>query len=155
MLREKIMRKLSFTLLLVCWIISTPASAGDLGLVDLLTSQLGVTKGQAAGGAGSIFRLAKENLGAKDFGTIAKAVPGIGGMMDAAPKAEKSSSVLGSVSSMLGGGSSKLGKTAALADSFKKLGLGGDMVDKFVPIVIDYVKEKGGKVAMDLLKSAL
>jgi len=44
MLREKIMRKLPFTLLLVCWIISTPAYAGDLGLVDLLTNQLGVTK---------------------------------------------------------------------------------------------------------------
>ena len=155
MLREKIMRKLPFTLLLVCWIISTPAYAGDLGLVDLLTNQLGVTKDQASGGAGSIFKLAKESLGDKDFGTIAEAVPGIDGMMDAAPKAEKSSSALGSVSSMLGGGSSKLGKTAALADSFNKLGLGTDMVGKFVPIVTDYVKEKGGKVAMDLLKSAL
>ena len=55
---------------------------------------------------------------------------------------------------MLGGGASKLGNPA-LADSFNKLGLGGDMVGKFVPIVVDYVKEKGGKVVMNFLKSAL
>lgn len=59
--------------------------------------------------------------------TVAEAVSGIDGMMDAAPKAEESSSALGRVSSMLGGGSSKLGKTAALADSFNKLGLGSDI----------------------------
>jgi len=155
MLREKIMRRMSFTLLLVCWIAFTPAYAGDLGLVDLLTNQLGVTKDQASGGAGSIFNLAKENLGDKDFGTISETVPGIDGMMDSAPKAEESTSVLGSASSMLGGGSSKLGKTTALADSFNKLGLDSDMVGKFVPIVLDYVKENGGQLAMDLLKSAL
>ncbi|RLB77873.1 MAG: hypothetical protein DRH24_15425 [Deltaproteobacteria bacterium] len=33
----------------------TPTYAGDMGLVDLLSSQLGVTKDQAKGGTGSIF----------------------------------------------------------------------------------------------------
>ena len=38
---------------------------------------------------------------------------------------------------------------------FEKLGLTGDMVNKFTPIILDYVKNKGGEHAMSLLKGAL
>ena len=131
----------------------TPTYAGDMGLVDLLSSQLGVSKDQAEGGAGSIFQLAKQNLSVKDFSSIAKAVPGIDQMMGAAPKVEGSSSTLGGISSMIG--SNKLGGMAGLTSSFEKLGLNGDMVSKFTPIILDYVKNKGGEHAMNLLKGAL
>jgi len=138
---------------LVFWITHTPTYAGDMGLVDLLSSQLGVTKGQAEGGAGSIFQLAKKNLSVEDFSSIAKAVPGIDQMIGAAPKMEGSSSSLGNISSMMG--SNKLGGMAGLTSSFEKLGLSGEMVSKFTPIILDYVKNKGGEHAMNLLKGAL
>jgi hypothetical protein len=153
MIRRQFVIKIFSIFLLFCWTVYTPAFAGDMGLVDLLSSQLGVTKDQAQGGAGSIFQLAKQNLSGKDFSSIAKAVPGIDQMIGAAPKVEGSSSSLGKISSMMG--SNKLGGMAGLTSSFEKLGLSGDMVSKFTPIILDYVKNKGGEDVMNLLKGAL
>jgi hypothetical protein len=153
MIRRKFVIKIFSIFFLICGLVYTPAYAGDMGLVDLLSSQLGVTKDQAEGGAGSIFQLAKQNLSVEDFSSIAKAVPGIDQMIGAAPKMEGSSSSLGGISSMMG--SNKLGGMAGLTSSFEKLGLTGDMVGKFTPIILDYVKNKGGEHAMNLLKGAL
>jgi hypothetical protein len=130
-----------------------PAHAEDTGSVDLLSSQPGVTKDQAQGGAGSIFQLAKQNLSVEDFSIIAKAVPGIDKMIGAAPKVEGSSSSLKGISSMMG--SNKIGGMASLTSSFEKLGMSGDMVNKFMPIILDYVNKNGGEHAMNLLKGAL
>jgi hypothetical protein len=143
------------TVLLIFWVVYTPVHAEGMGLVDLLSSQLGVTKNQAEGGAGSIFQLAKQNLSMEDFSVIAKAVPGIDKMMGAAPKVEESSSALGSISSMVSGNSKKLEGMAGLASSFTKLGLNSDMISKFTPIILDYVKNQGGEHAMNLLKGVL
>ena len=153
MIRGQFVKKIFFIFLLICWWVNTTTYAEDKGLVDLLSSQLGVTKDQAEGGAGSIFQLAKQNLSVEDFSSIAKAVPGIDQMIGAAPKVEGSSSSLGGISSMMG--SNKLGGMAGLTSSFEKLGLSGDMVSKFTPIILDYVKNKGGEHAMNLLKGAL
>lgn len=155
MIRGQFVNKILLTFVLICWMVTTPAYAGDMGLVDLLSSQLGVSKNQAEGGAGSIFQLAKQNLSVEDFSSIAKAVPGIDRMIGAAPKIEDSSSALGGISSMMGSSSNKLGGMAGLKNSFNKLGLTGDMVNKFTPIILDYVKNKGGEHAMTLLKGAL
>jgi hypothetical protein len=148
-------KKILLTLVFICGLVYAPAYAGDLGLVDLLSSQLGVSKDQAEGGAGSIFQLAKQNLSSEDFSSIAKAVPGIDQMIGAAPKIEGSSGTLGGVSSLMGSSSSKLGGMAGLTSSFEKMGLTGDMVGKFTPIILDYVKNKGGEHVMNLLKGAL
>ena len=153
MIRRQLVGKIFSIFFLICGITYTPAYAGDMGLVDLLSSRLGVSKGQAEGGAGSIFQLAKQNLSVEDFSSIAKAVPGIDQMMGAAPKMEGSSSKLGGISSMMG--NSKLSGMAGLTSSFEKLGLNGDMVGKFTPIILDYVKNKGGEHAMNLLKGVL
>ena len=153
MIRRQFMVKMIAVFFLIFWITYTPTYAGDMGLVDLLSSKLGVTKDQAAGGAGSIFQLAKQNLSVKDFSTVSKAVPGIDQMLGAAPKVEGSSSSLGKISSMMG--NNKLGGMAGLTSSFEKLGMSGDMVSKFTPIILDYVKNKGGENVMNLLKGAL
>lgn len=155
MIRGQFVNKILLILLLICWMMYTPVYAGDMGLVDLLSSQLGVSKDQAQGGAGSIFQLAKQQLSVEDFSSIAKVVPGIDQMIGAAPKIEKSSGALGGISSMMGSSSNKLGGMAGLTSSFEKLGLTGDMVSKFTPIILDYVKNKGGENAMNLLKGAL
>ena len=38
-----------------------------MDLLQMLTSQLGVTQDQAEGGAGLLFKMAKEKLGSDDF----------------------------------------------------------------------------------------
>lgn len=134
----------------------TPVQAEETGLVDLLVAKLGVTAPQAEGGAGSIFQLAKSNLSMDDFSSIAKTVPGMDSLLAAAPKETGGTTgALKGMSSMLGSSAGKLGGLAGLTGSFEKLGLGGDMVGKFVPVVLDYVNGKGGASVMNLLKGAL
>ena len=155
MMKSQIFERITFIFILICLTVFTTAYAQDLGLVDLLSSQLGITKDQASGGAGSIFQLAKQNLNGEDFSSVAKAVPGIDKMMGMAPKVEESSSTLGRISSMFGSSSKKVGGIAGLTSSFEKLGLSGNMVDKFIPIILDYVNKNGGEKVMSLLKGAL
>jgi len=155
LIKKNMFKEVLLSVVMTCWMISTPVCAADMGLVDLLSSQLGVTKGQAEGGAGSIFQMAKQNLSIEDFSIVAKSVPGIDKMMDMVPKAGTSSSTLGNISSMMGGSSGSIKGLAGLSSSFTQLGMSGDMVGKFVPIILDYVKNKGGDHAMNLLKGAL
>ena len=49
--------------------------AEESSLADQLVQKLGVTKEQAQGGAGAIFKVAKDKLTADDFGKVAEAVP--------------------------------------------------------------------------------
>lgn len=138
----------SISLLLLTF--SLPAQAGGSDLIGMLTDQLGISKEQAAGGSGAIFDYAKDNLSADDFATVAKGVPDMDGLLSAAPKQE-SSSALGKASSMLGGSDSSVGGLASLASSFETVGLDADMVQKFLPIVSDYVGSVSGDQAMALL----
>jgi hypothetical protein len=64
-------------------------------------------------------------------------------LLSAAPKSS-TSSLISSASSMLGDSASSYGNLAALASSFSDLNLSPDMVDAFVPVVVDYVKRRGG-----------
>jgi hypothetical protein len=131
------------------------ARAADLGLVQLLSSNLGVTEKQATGGAGSIFNLAKQNLSIEDFSKVAKAVPDIDNMMTAAPKPEGAAGMLGGASSLLGGSTKSIAGVTSLAGSFSQLGMKADMVNSFVPIILNYVKSGGGESVMNILQSAL
>ena len=150
-----IFKKILFIIILICLMGYPPVHAQDLELVDLLSSQLGITKDQASGGAGSIFQLAKQNLSAEDFSSVSKAVPGIEMMMSDAPKTDGGLSDLGNISSMFGGSSKKISGVAGLASSFEKLGLSSSMVEAFIPIILEYVKGSGGEKVMGLLKGAL
>jgi hypothetical protein len=131
-----------------------PARAQGVELANLLVQKLGVTEQQATGGAGSIFQVAKNALSGEDFSQIANVVPGIDQMLGAAPELESSSGFMGGITSLFGGGD-KLEGMAALQGAFEKLGLSSGMAGQFVPIVLDYVREKGGDAVMKLLQSAL
>jgi len=148
-------QRIFLTISVVLMLASPSVFAEESGLVSLLTSKLGVSEKQAEGGAGSIFNIAKQSLSDNDFSSIAKVVPGIEKMMAAAPEEEESSGFLDSISSLFGSHSDKVEKISKLKDSFQGLGLKGDMVGKFMPIVLGYVKEKGGEKLMSTLKSAL
>lgn len=135
--------------------VNSAALAADLGLVKSLTSKLGVTDEQATGGSGAIFNLAKQNLSKSKFAQIAKAVPGIDKMMKAAPKTESDNGMLGSASSLIAKDAPAVSKAASLTNSFSKLGMNADMLDKFTPIILDYVKSKGGDKTMNILQAVL
>lgn len=62
---------------------------------SIFSKQLGVSKSQANGGAGSIFQMVKQNLSVDDFSSIARVVPGIEKMMGAATKSKKKTGSLG------------------------------------------------------------
>jgi hypothetical protein len=137
----------------------TAQAAGASDLVGLLTSQLGVTESQARGGSGAILGHAKQNMAPSDWGRVAEAVPGIGGLLSAAPAVGSASTsggamggLMGQAGSMLGG---SLGSLSALAPAFESLGLSPDMIGQFVPVILDYVSSTGGQEVMGMLKSAL
>ena len=123
-------------------------------LIQILTSQLGVSDSQAKGGAGLLFKLAKENLGSDDFGKVANTVPGIDGLLSAAPESGGMSSLIGGLASSFGG-SSQLGNLASLAGGFKNLNMDSGLVAQFIPIILSFVQSKGGDVAKGLLEKVL
>ena len=130
------------------------AVSADTGkLIGQLVDLLGVTRPQAEGGAGAVFQQAKSNMSAGDFSQLSSALPGIDSLIKAAP--ESGGGLAGKASSMLGSSSTSLTGLSALTDSFSKLGLAPDMVDKYVNVILEYAQSEGGQQAMTLLKSAL
>lgn len=117
------------------------ASAQD-ELIGALTKELGVTADQARGGAGSVFALAKSKLSPGDFSQVANAVPGMDGLLKAAPAL--GGSALGSMGAM-----------AALGPAFQKLGISPAVASKFIPAVTQFVGSKGGADVAKILASAL
>ena len=118
-------------------------------LIGSLVDKLGVSEEQATGGAGAIFKEGKNNMSSDDYSQLLNAVPGIDSLISAAPQA---GGLGGKASSLLGGSA---GSMAGLADSFSKLGLSPEMVNQFVPIVLDFVQSEGGQQTMTLLQNAL
>jgi len=132
-------------------------------LVQMLTNNLGVNEDQAKGGAGMLFNMAKEKLGAGEFQQIADVVPGIGNLMSAAPTAGSGGEsggggamgMLAGLASNLGGSAGGLGSLAALAGGFSKLGLDTEMVGKFIPQILQYVQSQGGEGVKSLLEKVI
>ena len=122
-----------------------------MDLVQTLVSQLGVSDGQARGGAGLLFRMARERLSADEFAQISQAVPGLSGLIGAAPDAGG-----GGIASLLGqavGG--KAGDLATLAAGFSKLGLDAGMLQQFVPVIMGYLQQQGGAGAVAVLQKLI
>lgn len=124
-------------------------------LLQEIVKQLGVTEDQAKGGTGMIFNLAKEKLGTDDFGQLADIVPGMDDLLSAAPEPGGFASAIGSIASSFGEKAGHLGDLAELASGFKSLDLDSGMVGKFVPIVLSFVKGKGGEGLGGLLEKIL
>jgi hypothetical protein len=123
-------------------------------LVQQLVAGTGVSASQAEGGAGLLFGLVKEQLSAGDFAQVAEAVPGVEGLIDAAPESGGGlGGMLGGVASALGG--QELGNLASLAAGFSKLDLDAGMIGKFVPILLDYLQSQGGGDMVSLVKGVL
>lgn len=130
----------------------TPPAPANPELASALAKEIGGTTQQAEGAAGALFGLAKTRLKPEDWSKVAGAVPGMDGLLKAAPAA---SSDVGSAMVGALAGSTDLGGLAGVAGSFKKLGLKPEMVTKAVPILTDYVSKAGGANVGQLLAGAL
>lgn len=127
-------------------------------LIGILVQQLGISPVQAMGGAGAIFSTAKQVMAPTKFGLLSNAVPGMSQILSSAPQVSGygygANGLLGSAASALGGGN-RLGQMAMLASSFQNLGLDATMVNRFIPVILQYVQAQGGPATMNLLQSAL
>jgi hypothetical protein len=118
-------------------------------LVGALAKELGSTPQQAEGAAGALFDAARQKMPASDWAKVSSAVPGMDGLLKAAPSAAVGTTgAAGAAAGMAGG----LGSAAA---AFSKLGLKPDMVAKAVPILTQYVSKSGGAGVGSLLAGAL
>ena len=136
-------------------------------LIQQLVSSLGVNEEQAKGGAGLLFNLAKDKLGAGEFQQLTDKIPGVSDLLGAAPASSAAASAgggmmgaLGGIASSLGAGGvgdklGGLGDLANLASGFSQLGLSSDMVGKFVPVVLSFVQNQGGDSMKGLLEKVM
>lgn len=162
----KILKTLATCALLT---LSLPLWAGN-ALVDMLTSQLGVTPRQASGGASALLGAVRPNLGGNDYSRLLQGAPALADLAPAAAQAAPAatasagkpasggsswSNMVNSASSLLGGQSATLDSAAKLAKTFDGLGLTPDMVGKFAKVTYDYVAQTGGAGLADLFKGAL
>ena len=117
-----------------------------VGLTDLLVRQLGVSSGQAQSGAGILFQLAKSQMQQAAFSQLSQVVPGMGGLLAAAPALGG----MGGLSSLGGNAGGALG----VASAFQQSGLSPSMIQQFIPIIMQYVTNSGGSGVANSLGSA-
>lgn len=114
-------------------------------LMNILMGQLGINQLQAMGGAGALFQVAQQRMQPADFNRLSAAVPGMDQYLAAAPRPSngryQQQGALGGLMSVVG--------------SFQQLGMGPEMVGRFVPVMLQHVEQQGGQGTMSLLQNAL
>ena len=128
-----------------------------MDLIQQLTQNLQVDETQAKGGAGLIFKMAKEQLGDGEFAQVASAVPGVSSLIGEAPSGGQGiAGAVGGLAGALGGGSGgQLSNMAALAGGFSQLGLNPGMASKFIPIILSFTQSQGGEGVKNILAKVL
>lgn len=119
-------------------------------LVGSLAKEIGATPQQAEGAAGALFGVAKQKLPAGDWSKLSSAVPGIDGLLKAAPAMGAGGA--GGAAAAAAGVAGGMGSAAA---AFSKLGLKPEMVAKAVPVLTQYVTKSGGAGVGSLLAGVL
>ena len=123
------------------------AGTANPELVGAVAKELATTPKQAEGAAGALFGLAKSKLKPDDWTKVAAAVPGMDGLLKAAPAAAAAGVPIPGVSG--------LGGLAAVAGAFSKLNLKPELAAKVVPVLTSFVTKSGGADVGKLLAGAL
>lgn len=109
------------------------ASLTSNPLIKNLTTKLGVTPTQAIGGTAAILNNTKTKMNPSDFAALTKQVPQTGTLLNAAP------------TGLFGLGN--------LGSQFSFLGMDPIMINKFSPLVLEYL-QNGATPGMDKILSA-
>lgn len=119
-------------------------------LITRLSQQLKVDEQQARGGAGILFKAAKDKLGGAEFNKLLGSVTGIDALIQQAP--QSGGGLLGGLASLAGGNAALI---ATIVSGFSKLNLSSDQAQKFVPIVLDYLHGQVGPETVSKLEKTL
>lgn len=127
-----------------------------MDLIDLLVSRLDLSEEQARGGAGIVFRLAQRKLSSDEFAQIAEEVSGLDDIIASAPDSEGGGLAAG-ISDMLSSlrGSGHVGELASLVGEFNQLDIETELVNRFVSLVVGFVRDRGGDGVGNLLDGVL
>ena len=125
------------------------AGTANPELVGALAKEIGATPKQAEGAAGALFGLAKSKLSPGDWTKVASAVPGMDGLLKAAP----AMAAAGGAAAIPG--AAGLGGLSSVAGAFSKLGLKPELAMKAVPILTNFVSKSGGADVGKLLAGVL
>ncbi|OYZ57022.1 MAG: hypothetical protein B7Y17_06595, partial [Sulfuricurvum sp. 24-42-5] len=96
------------------------------------TKNLGVTPTQAIGGSAALLNDAKKDMKPADFQALTTKMPQVGTLMAAAPAS-----------------------TGTVQSQFSALGMKPEMIGKFTPFLLDYVKSGTTPGMMNLVQAAL
>lgn len=118
-------------------IMQTVSPIADAGLstnplVNNLTTNLGVTPTQAIGGSAALLNDAKKDMKPADFQTLTTKMPAVGTILAAAPAG-----------------------TGTLPAQFSALGMKPEMITKFTPFLLDYIKSGTTPAMAQLVQTAL
>ena len=119
-------------------------------LITRLSQQLKVDEQQARGGAAILLKAAKEKLGGAEFNKLLGSVDGLDALIKQAPQA--GGGLLGGLASLAGGNAALV---ATIVSGFSKLNLSSDQAQKFVPIVLDYLRGQVGPETVGKLEKTL
>ncbi|MEB0208023.1 DUF2780 domain-containing protein [Pseudomonas sp. CCC3.1] len=142
---------------------NSASSDKTMQAVDLLTKAkaLGVTPEQAAGGAGAMLSLAKNQLTSTDYSALTQQVPGINKVTGAGaltqlsqlsaknPQIQALVGQINPVSSDAKVAVSNVTNASQLDSAFEALGMNSSMVQQFAPLITQYLGQQG--VASPLL----
>jgi predicted anti-sigma-YlaC factor YlaD len=136
------------------------AQTANPELVGDLAKELNATPKQAEGAAGALFSAAKSTLAPADWTKVAAAVPGMDGLLKAAPDmtaavGTSGAGALGAAAAAAGGAGKSIGGLASAASAFSKLGLKPELAKKAVPVLTKFVTKSGGADVAKLLAGAL
>jgi hypothetical protein len=120
-------------------------------LIELLTQRLKVDERQAQGGAAILFKAARDKLGSAEFTRMLGSVSGVEALIKKAPDG-KAGGLLGGLASLAGGNAALI---ANVVGGFSKLNLSSGDAQRFVPVMLDYLRTQVGPEAVDKLEKTL
>lgn len=125
-------------------------------LTNLLVQRLGVTPQQAMGGAGALLQVAKTRMNPEAFANLSQQVPDVQKLLSAVPALQPQSG-LGGLAGKLAGlsGDSTISTALTAVSIFQQLGMKPEQMQKFVPVVVDYVRGDTNAAIADGLNAAL
>jgi hypothetical protein len=133
-----------------------PAAPSLNGMVENLTSALGVTPEQAQGGLAALFNFAKQNVSQEQFDALASQIPGLDSVMQYLPAiAAASEGGLGGLIDKAAGMNESLGQINNLKKQFDTLGLDTSMIQQYTQQASSYLDTPEGQEAKSLLSESL
>lgn len=122
-----------------------------MNLIELLVLQLHIDRSQAMGGAGLIFKLAKDRLEHSDFVVLCQHIDDLEEIIGNAPKSGGLMGSFGRIAAGIGGENSRIAIITKLAGGFSKLNLGSNQIMEFVSVIDSYLRTKNDETVDTIL----